>query len=173
MYDELGDVVHLDPDGFLHSRRHYDLRGASWSCVHPRAERRSRTNARANPVDPSDEDVVPAVFSGVVSASVPVNAPVAGEGGGDAGGAGGEGVAVEEGEVGGGKVSAVFSDSHGQFACEVGLSAWDIWEQVIPDKSKTRNFKDNQEVGGEKKCQIMPGLGFTSGLCRTLLCLSG
>ena len=68
-----------------------------------------------------------------MGASVPVDTPVAGEGGGDAGGAGGEGVAVEEGEVGGGKVLALLFHSHGQFAGDVGLSPWDTWVQVIPD----------------------------------------
>ena len=78
-------------------------------------------------VDPADEDVVPAVLSCIVSASVPIHTPVAGEEGGDAGGAGAEGVAVEEGEAGGDKVFTVLLHSQGQFACEVGLSAWDAW----------------------------------------------
>ena len=169
--DELGDVVNLDPDGFLQTRRHEDLGRAPWSCIDPRAERGSGTNARTDPVDPGDEDVIPAVLGGVVRAPVPVDAPVAGEEGGDAGGAGAVGVAVEEGEVGGNEVGTLLNPD-GELAREVGLSAWDIWKQVIPDKSKTRNYNDNKEVGGEKKCQIMPGMGFTSGLCRTLLCLS-
>ena len=78
-------MVNLDPDGFLETRRHEDLRGAPWSCIHPRAEGRPGTNARTDPVDSGDEDVVPAVLGGVVRAAVPVNAPVAGEEGGDAG----------------------------------------------------------------------------------------
>ena len=109
--DELGDVVNLDPDGFLQTRRHEDLRGAPWSCIHPRAERGSGANARTDPVDPGDEDVVPAVLGGVVRATVPVDAPVAREEGGDAGGAGGVGVAVEESEVRGDKIRTfLYSD---------------------------------------------------------------
>ena len=130
--DELGDVVNLDPDGFLQTRRHEDLGRAPWSCIDPRAERGSGTNARTNPVDPGDEDVVPAVLGGVVRAPVPVDAPVAGEEGGDAGGAGAVGVAVEEGEVGGHEVGA-FLDPHRKFAREVRLSARDDRQQVVPE----------------------------------------
>ena len=137
--DELGDVVNLDPDGFLQTRRHKDLRGAPWSCIHPWAERGSGTNTRPNPVDPGDEDVVPAVLGGVVRATVPVDAPVAREEGGDAGGAGAVGVAVEEGEVGGDKVWA-FLDPHREFAREVGLSARDDWQQVVPDKDGISHY---------------------------------
>ena len=43
-------------------------------------------------------------------------------------------VAVEEGEVGGDKVLTVLLHSQGQFAREVGLSAWDVWQQIVPDK---------------------------------------
>ena len=96
-------------------------------------------------VDPADEDVVPAVLKGVVGASVVVHTPVAGPGGGNASGAGGQAVAVEEVEVGGDQVRSVLQSEiagqfggklvpEGQFAREVGLSAWDGWEQVIPDK---------------------------------------
>ena len=65
-----------------------------------------------------------------MGASVAVDTPVTREDGGDAGGAGGEGVAVEEGEVGVGQVARldVGVDSDGQFAGEVGLSAWYHWE---------------------------------------------
>ena len=100
-------MVNLDPDGFLQTRRHKDLRGAPWSCIHPWAERGSGTNTRPNPVDPGDEDVVPAVLGGVVGTSVPVHAPVAGEEGGHAGRAGAVSVAVEEGEVGRHEVGAI------------------------------------------------------------------
>ena len=136
-------MVNLDPDGFLQTRRHEDLRGAPWSCIHPRAERGSGANARTDPVDPGDEDVVPAVLGGVVRATVPVDAPVAREEGGDAGGAGAVGVAVEEGEVGGDKVWA-FLDPHREFAREVGLSARDDWQQVVPDKEDlSHNYSEN------------------------------
>ena len=132
-------MVNLDPDGFLQTRRHEDLRGAPWSCIHPRAECGSRTNAWTNPVDPSDEDVVPAVLGRVVCAAVPVNAPVTREEGGDAGGAGAVGVAVEEGEVGRHEVRALLNP-HGQLAREVGLSAWDDWKQIIPDKGDISDY---------------------------------
>ena len=125
-------MVNLDPDGFLQTRRHKNLRGAPWSCIHPWAERGSGTNTRPNPVDPGDEDVVPAVLGGVVGASVPVHAPVAGEEGGHAGGAGAVSVAVEEGEVGRNEVGTLFN-SHRKFAREVRLSARDDWEQVVPE----------------------------------------
>ena len=118
---------------------HEDLRGASWCCTHPRAERGSRSNAWSNPVDAGDQDVVPTVLGGVVGALVPVNAPVAGEAGGDAGGAGGVDVAVEEGEVGGDKVWA-FLDPHREFAREMGLSARDDWQQVVPDKDDKSHY---------------------------------
>ena len=117
-------------------------------CPHPGAERRSRTNARTNPVDSGDQDVVPAVFHGVVGAPVAVDTPVAREGGGDAGGAGGEGVAVEEGEVGVGQVGAQLFHSDGQFAGEMGLSALYAWEQVIPDKNYKSKKRMCQEVAG-------------------------
>ena len=77
-----------------------------------------------------------------MGASVAVDTPVAREGGGDAGGAGGEGVAVKEGEVGVGQVARleVGVNSDGQFAGKVGLSAWYHWEQVSPDKiTKVQN----------------------------------
>ena len=141
--NELGDVVNLDPDGFLETRRHEDLWGASWSCIHPRAEGRAGTNARTDPVDSGDEDVVPAVLGSVVRAAVPVNAPVTGEEGGDAGRAGAVGVAVEEGEVSGDKVRALLNP-HGKFACEVGFSARDDWQQVVPDKEDlSHNYSEN------------------------------
>ena len=132
-------MVNLDPDGFLQTRGHEDLRGATWSCIHPRAECGSRTNAWTNPVDPSDEDVVPAVLGRVVCAAVPVNAPVTREEGGDAGGAGAVGVAVEEGEVGRHEVRALLNP-HGQLAREVGLPAWDDWKQIIPDKGDISDY---------------------------------
>ena len=132
-------MVNLDPDGFLQTRRHEDLRGAPWSCIHPRTERGSGTNAWTDPVDPSDEDVIPAVLGGIVRAAVPVDAPVAREEGGDAGGAGAVGVAVEEGEVGGDEVWALL-DPHRKFAREVGLSARDDWKQVIPDKDVISHY---------------------------------
>ena len=143
--NELGDVVNLDPDGFLQTRGHEDLRGAPWSCIHPRAECGSRTNAWTNPVDPSDEDVVPAVLGGVVGASVPVHAPVAGEEGGHAGGAGAVSVAVEEGEVGRNEVGTLFN-SHRKFAREVRLSARDDWEQVVPDKNDIRRHYHRENI---------------------------
>ena len=139
MDDELGDVVNLDTDGFLHTRMYKYLRGVSWSCTHPRAERGSRSNAWTNPVDAGDQDVVPAVLGGVVGASVPVNAPVAGEAGGDAGGAGAVGVAVEEGEVGRHEVRALLNP-HRQLARKVGLPAWDDWKQIIPDKDVISDY---------------------------------
>ena len=66
-------MVNFDPDGFLQTRGHEDLRGAPWSCIHPRAEGRPGTNARTDPVDSGDEDVVPAVLRRVVSAAVACN----------------------------------------------------------------------------------------------------
>ena len=105
-------------------------------------------------VDPADEDVVPAVFSRIVSASVPIHTPVAGEGGGDASGAGGKGVAVEEGEVGGDKVLTVLLHSQGQFAREVGLSAWDVWQQVVPEKD------DKSKKERSKAAKKLTGLGY-------------
>ena len=151
--DELGDVVNFDPDGFLQTRRHEDLRGAPRSCIHPRAERGSGTNARPDPVDPGDQDVVPAVLGGVVGAPVPVDAPVAGEEGGHAGGAGAVGVAVEEGEVGRNEVGTLLH-SHREFAREVRLSARDDWEQVVPENKDDileviiteRTFPGSKEV---------------------------
>ena len=83
-----------------------------------------------------------------MGAPVAVDTPVAREGGGDAGGAGGEGVAVEEGEVGVGQVGAQLFDSDGQFAGEMGLSASYAWEQVIPDK----NYKSKKKCA--KKLQV-------------------
>ena len=112
-------------------------------------------------VDPADEDVVPAILSRIVSASVPVHTPVAGEGGGDAGGAGAEGVAVEEGEVGGDKVLTVLLHSQGQFAREVGLSAWDVWQQIVPDKDDRGEKESSQAAkkltGGAKRWQYGDG----------------
>ena len=138
-------MVNLDPDGFLQTRRHKNLRGAPWSCIHPRAERGSGTNTRPNPVDPGDEDVVSAVLGGVVGASVPVHAPVAGEEGGHAGGAGAVSVAVEEGEVGRNEVGTLFN-SHRKFAREVRLSARDDWEQVVPDKNDIRRHYHRENI---------------------------
>ena len=61
-----------------------------------------------------------------------VDTPVAGEQGRDAGCAGAVGVAVEECEVGGHKVRAILHPD-GQLGGEVGLSAGDEGQQVVPD----------------------------------------
>ena len=91
-----------------------------------------------------------------MGALVVVDAPVAGPGGGDAGGAGGEPVAVKEVEVRGDQVRSVLQSDitgqfggklvpDGQFACEVGFSAWDGREQVIPDnKNWEQVIPDNK-----------------------------
>ena len=82
-----------------------------------------------------------------MGALVPVNAPVAGEAGGDAGGAGAVDVAVKEGEVGGHEVRALLQP-YGQFACEVGLSTWDHWKQIVSDKDDWEGQDDDEDVPG-------------------------
>lgn len=62
-----------------------------------------------------------------------IDTPVAGEEGGHAGGAGAVRVAVEEGEVGRHKVRAVLHP-HREFRGEMGLSARDEGQQVIPSR---------------------------------------
>ena len=57
------------------------------TCINSGTKIRARSNAWTNPVDASDQDVVPAVLRRVVGAPVTVHAPVAGEQGGDTGGA--------------------------------------------------------------------------------------
>ena len=105
---------------------------------------------------------------------MPIHTPVAGEEGGDAGGAGAEGVAVEEGEAGGDKVFTVLLHSQGQFACEVGLSAWDAWQQVVPDKDdrgeKDRSQAAKKLTGGAKRWQYGDGShrGLYLSFCRLL-----
>ena len=68
--DELGDVVHLDPDAPLQPTADEDLGAASWCGVDPGAEGGPRSDARPNPVDASHQDVVAAVLGRVVGAAV-------------------------------------------------------------------------------------------------------
>ena len=65
-------------------------------------------------------------------AELTVDTPVAGEQGRDAGRAGAVGVAVKEGEVGGHKVRAILHPD-GELGGEVGLSAGDEGQQVVPE----------------------------------------
>ena len=71
--DELGDVVHLHPNALLEAGADQDLRGPPGRGVHPRTEGGPGPDARPDPVDAGDEDVVPAVLRGVVSAAVAWN----------------------------------------------------------------------------------------------------
>ena len=71
--NELGDVVHFDPDALLEAGADQDLRSPTRRGVNSRTESRSRPDARSDPVYSCDEDVVTAVLRGVVSASVPWN----------------------------------------------------------------------------------------------------
>ena len=71
--DELGDVVHLDPDAALEAAADQDLGAAPGRGVDPGAEGGPGPDARPDPVDAGDEDVVPAVLRGVVSAAVAWN----------------------------------------------------------------------------------------------------
>ena len=71
--DELGDVVDLHPDALLKAGADQDLRSPSGRGVNARTEGGPGPDARADPVDAGDEDVVPAVLGGVVSAAVSWN----------------------------------------------------------------------------------------------------
>ena len=71
--DELGDVVDLHPDALLKAGADQDLRSPSGRGVNAGTEGGAGPDAGSDPVDAGDENVVPAVLRGVVSAAVPWN----------------------------------------------------------------------------------------------------
>ena len=68
--DELGDVVHLDPDAPLQPTTDQDLGASPRGRIDPWAEGGPRPDARPDPVDARHQDVVAAVFGRVVGAAV-------------------------------------------------------------------------------------------------------
>ena len=66
-------MVHLDADGALQAAAHQDLGAAAGRGVDAGAEGGPGPDARPDPVDAGDEDVVPAVLRRVVSAAVAWN----------------------------------------------------------------------------------------------------
>lgn len=111
--NERGDVVHFNADFLLDARRDEYFRISHGGRIDSGAISGSGTDRRADPFDSGDQDIVAAVFGRVVSAAMAVDAPIAGERRRHAGSAGGKGVAVEKGEIGGHQIGS-FVHLHGQ-----------------------------------------------------------
>ena len=103
-------------------------------------------------VDSRDQDLAPAVLRRVMGAPVPVDAPVALEWRRDALGAGREGVAVEEGEVGGDEIGAVRHLDR-EDGGEVVLVGGDEGQEVVPGGGAADTVGAPGGVGGQGLAQ--------------------
>ena len=118
------------PNGFLDAAGHEDLRAAAHRGVHAGAEIGARPNTRAHALDPGHQDVITAIFGGVMGASVPINAPITGKGRCYAWCATWKRIAIKEGEVGGDEVGPV-GHADRELGGEVVLVGGDEGQEVV------------------------------------------